>query len=492
MGIQLNRRQLLRGLALSSGFAAFGGMGLLIDRLQLHAEQPSDGGPVPEADDHYFVFCNFPGGWDVLLSLDPRDPSVFNEERMQNTQIYPGFKELSGLPNYRGRDEPLENGLFDPLGNGEMMFGPFIGDLRHHAEDLLVVRGMNMESLAHQAATVRFLTGKVAAGGTPRGSSTDTWLASELRGEDELIPNLSIEVDSFNKGLENEATALEASGLEDLKGILQRYVRDGRKLDDPQREMVQDFLEEQSSCPQTRDSETLRKAEETRAKAASIIAQQLHRRFDFDDNPRIADPSRIRGDRERLSEFYDLDSEPEKQAAVAATALTNKLSRVVSCRMTQNLDSHGSGWSDDQGPFQKEGFDAVASLVDHLKSVQYVDDEGNADGTWFDHTTIVGFSEFSRTPLLNNRGGRDHWLMNACFLLGGGVRGGQVIGGSTDYGMYPKNVDLETGEVVDEGGDRGTNIHPEHIIKALYNQAGIDDEPDLRVDELRPIFKEPR
>ena len=53
-------------------------------------------------------------------------------------------------------------------------------------------------------------------------------------------------------------------------------------------------------------------------------------------------------------------------------------------------------------------------------------------------TLIVAAGEFGRTPKINDRAGRDHW--NTCYsalLAGGGVRGGQVIGGSDRRGEQP-------------------------------------------------------
>ncbi len=53
-------------------------------------------------------------------------------------------------------------------------------------------------------------------------------------------------------------------------------------------------------------------------------------------------------------------------------------------------------------------------------------------------TLIVAVGEFGRTPKINDRAGRDHW--NTCYsalLAGGGVRGGQVIGGSDRRGEQP-------------------------------------------------------
>ena len=122
-------------------------------------------------------------------------------------------------------------------------------------------------------------------------------------------------------------------------------------------------------------------------------------------------------------------------------------------------------------------------MVQDLKRMQHpVSGE-----SWFAHTTIVGFSEFSRTPLLNTRGGRDHALTNACFLLGGNVRGGQVIGASSDVGMQPTTTNLTTG-ISDPEGEV---IRPEHVLQTLYDEVGIGMEPDLRVPECRIDLLDP-
>jgi hypothetical protein len=52
-----------------------------------------------------------------------------------------------------------------------------------------------------------------------------------------------------------------------------------------------------------------------------------------------------------------------------------------------------------------------------------------------DRTLVVCMGEFGRTPKVNNRGGRDHWPKSFSVLLaGGGVRGGRVIGKTSDDG----------------------------------------------------------
>jgi hypothetical protein len=51
-------------------------------------------------------------------------------------------------------------------------------------------------------------------------------------------------------------------------------------------------------------------------------------------------------------------------------------------------------------------------------------------------TLVVWMGEFGRTPVINQQGGRDHHPVAwSTVLSGGGVRGGQVIGKSSDDGM---------------------------------------------------------
>ena len=97
---------------------------------------------------------------------------------------------------------------------------------------------------------------------------------------------------------------------------------------------------------------------------------------------------------------------PEAQAAAAVQAITAGISRVVSIRVANGLDTHFDEWTTDQGPIQERGFNAVARMVEALD----VDYPGVPGKTWLDFTTIIGFSEFSRTAMLNVNTSRDRSL----------------------------------------------------------------------------------
>jgi uncharacterized protein (DUF1501 family) len=209
--------------------------------------------------------------------------------------------------------------------------------------------------------------------------------------------------------------------------------------------------------------------------AADLVKSNLDQYFDF-TSPGMEETRARYGIGSSLSTA-------NAAAAMAVSAITNGISRCVSVQVANGLDTHYDDWTEDQGPNQQAGFDLVATMVEELAEKAY---KGSTSETWLDHTTIVGFSEFSRTSLLNGNMGRDHSLTNASFLLGAGIRGGQVIGASSDVGMTPQSVNLETG-LVDAGGEV---IRPEHIHRTLLEGLGItEDIADLRVPSIPILMK---
>jgi uncharacterized protein (DUF1501 family) len=71
---------------------------------------------------------------------------------------------------------------------------------------------------------------------------------------------------------------------------------------------------------------------------------------------------------------------------------------------------------------------AWATLMDDL-----------AEKGMLDSTLIVWMGEFGRTPKINGSNGRDHWASSwSAVLGGGGIKGGQVIGKTSDDGMEVK------------------------------------------------------
>ena len=87
-------------------------------------------------------------------------------------------------------------------------------------------------------------------------------------------------------------------------------------------------------------------------------------------------------------------------------------------------------------------------------------------------TTILWMGEFGRTPKINPQGGRDHFPAAwTCVLGGGGIKGGQAYGKTSD-----------NGEEVTEG-----KVDVADVLATLSAALGVDPETQNISDLGRPI-----
>ena len=87
-------------------------------------------------------------------------------------------------------------------------------------------------------------------------------------------------------------------------------------------------------------------------------------------------------------------------------------------------------------------------------------------------TMVIMLSEFGRTPRINDNAGRDHHARCfSCFMAGGGIKGGQVIGKSDEDAMRP--------------AERPVNPHDLHAT--VCHAMGIDYEKKVETRLLRPM-----
>jgi hypothetical protein len=92
-----------------------------------------------------------------------------------------------------------------------------------------------------------------------------------------------------------------------------------------------------------------------------------------------------------------------------------------------------------------------------------------------DETLVVAQGEFGRTVgVLNSQGGRDHYLQQAVFFAGAGIRGPRAIG----------KTDATASATVETGWGRDRDIRPEDIEATIYSALGIDwtkSDPDTPI-----------
>ncbi len=89
-----------------------------------------------------------------------------------------------------------------------------------------------------------------------------------------------------------------------------------------------------------------------------------------------------------------------------------------------------------------------------------------------DDVLVLMLGEMGRTPLINNRSGRDHWTdVWSVMIAGGGLARGQILGSTTSGGEY--------------AASRPVHLH--EILATVYYQLGIDPNLAIIDDQLRPV-----
>lgn len=148
-----------------------------------------------------------------------------------------------------------------------------------------------------------------------------------------------------------------------------------------------------------------------------------------------------------------------RAAIVARNAIRAKNGTVFVALNQQGWDTHQQMFDRSYSPNMYglcgELDRAIGALVEDLR----------ASGD-LNQTLIVIMGEFGRTPgPLNSRGGRDHHKdAMSVVLIGGGVRGGMVIGAT----------DRDGESITDPGWRQGRPIVMEDIAATVYSALGID------------------
>jgi hypothetical protein len=93
-----------------------------------------------------------------------------------------------------------------------------------------------------------------------------------------------------------------------------------------------------------------------------------------------------------------------------------------------------------------------------------------------DHTLIIWMGEVGRTPWIDNRAGRGHWVRAwSTVLAGGGIKGGTVYGASDADALDVKDKPVTEGD----------------FFATIYTALGINPRTKNLVDKIRPVWLTP-
>ena len=414
-------------------------------------------GAEPDVEQR-FVSVYFNGAWDVLLGFDARDPG----------RTYAGIDLGTSLLAAEFRTPvPVT------LGGEQHLWGAPAAAMARHADVATIFRGVNMNTVAHEAGRAYTNSFLPPGGVVVRGSSIAT-LATGIGPipDDRILPNVTIGLPSFNVGHPPELTAVSLRRAPEISGLLRPIT----PLLSPEVEgLLRTAQGQAESCispkyPGPRPSDQLAAA---RARTRMLLDENVFSLFDVGN---ATDPAMI-----ELRARYNFPANavtadtgnPGLAAAITGQLLRSGMSKAVTVAMLPSLDTHGVEWATTQPTRLKANFDALAALLDDLRE----DDPG------MERTTMMVHSEFARTPRLNGQNGRDHHLVNSIAVFGACLRGG-VFGQSGPENLGLQKIDFTTGLP----SDTGAVLMPEYIGATVIAAMG-GDASIFRVNPLTSLIR---
>lgn len=411
-----SRRTFLLGAGATAGAVALG-----LPRVRRSRAQAT--GP---ARNLFLVFAS--GGWDTTYAIDPK-PGLDTVDAPAGTLATYGDIDV-----WTGEARPAVAAYFAA-----------------HAAVTAIVRGVSVRSIGHPECQKRMLTG------TPMSTRPDVGaIAGHELGRDLPLPYLVLGDVAF-------AGPLAASaGRVGITNQVTTLLDPAQAYPPPP-----DAPPGRGFVPSQADEELIRAFVQARTeRERAVRGAHGYNAARIDD----FETSLARGDRMRSvgDGFGARGATPSLAAQIdlGVRVVERGISRAVMIDSRGEWDTHAD--NADQDGLHQALFTGLRGLVDKLDATP-----GEAAGhSLLDESVVVVLSEMGRTPRQNGDGGKDHWPVTSTMIIGGGVRGGTVIGGTSDK-VQAEKVDLATGAL----DAAGVTIQTDNLLAGLLELVGADPAP---------------
>jgi hypothetical protein len=333
------------------------------------------------------------------------------------------------------------------FGNLNVITGPERPSVARFFQDFgdqcAIVRGIQVRSIAHEECTKRIFTG------TNQDSNPDMGaIAGVSNGLDLPVPYMILGQTAFSGPHGGSSGRAGTAGQ--LVTLLHPEASYGRQLggalrfdgDAAEEDLIRRFIQARAQ----RDK-ALRAGDGRNARKFNDMINAVERR---DQVKRL-----LNGGAELTTQL-----EFTSQIQMAARVFKQEISRAALIQHDQDWDTHADNHNRQLANLESL-FSGLHFTVTHLME----------QGLWED-TTVAVISEMSRTPRLNDDMGKDHWPVTSALLLGAGVKGNQVLGGTDDQ-MQALPVDMATGQVHQSGVDLAASSFAAGVLHAV----GVDPAP---------------
>ncbi len=343
------------------------------------------------------IWINMGGGWDILEITDPKPASTSGIDMMYDW----------------GAAQPLAGG-----GENDKI-GRWLSRTALLGQDVVVVRGLNMGTTSHMAGSVYMDTGVLSNSGNVNAASVPAIVASESTATIPIIQLNGGSDPKIDRGLLSPVSVVRAQNL-DLYRSMYPDSADAKA----QKQLILEYLNSSIERVKARtgDYDRLKAVSSAQEKIQTQLADDVGSKLALTDADRAA--FAVNAPRTMNNGLRDA-------FALSLKLLQNNLVTCLNLGIG-GFDTHANQERSMQPVV--EGFDfLLATFVAQLKAANQLD-----------NTLIVLYSDFGRTPKVNNNSGRDHWPVGGSMMIGGGIQGGRIVG-ATDDNLRALEINTTTG-----------------------------------------------
>lgn len=405
---EVSRRQLLQtGVSLTAWATA----GQLFGSSIGHAQSSTSFAPQRN-----LIWINMGGGWDIL---EVTDPKVSSTAGIDMSYSWGEAHDVSGSTD-------------------GSKIGRWLPNIAGLGQDLLVVRGMAMGTTSHEAGSIYMDTGVLSNAGRVNAASIPAIVASESQATIPIIQLNGGSEPQTDRGLLNPVSVVRADNL----NLYRSMYPDGE--DALQRKMaVLSYLRGSVArmAQKVGANDRLTGLQTAEEKVRGQFAANVGAKLALTDEDRAL--------------FRTGAPQGMGGGSTDAVALALKLinNNICSCI---NLGFGGFDTHQNQTPRLQPILASVDFLIGRLV-------EGLRASGKLDSTLIVLYSDFGRTPKVNNSSGRDHWPVGGALVMGGGIEGGRSVGSTDDNLQAADYVDPNTGKETDASAPGAVQLNPTHL-----------------------------
>ncbi|QDU80412.1 hypothetical protein Pla110_21410 [Polystyrenella longa] len=411
---EINRRELLSKVG--SGFGMLGVAGMLGNSVQgATTTAPAVSATTMQGLPHFLpkakrvIFLFMSGGPSQMDTFDPK-PALekYAGQRPPSADVRTASKTTGLMPSTRKFINSGESGI--PVADT-------FEKLRHHVDDMAIVRSMHTDFPNHAPALCMMNLGTL----TPTRPSLGSWMSYGLGTENQNLPSFvalcpgkpvlgpKLWGSAFLPG-QYQGTHINHKDLNPEKMI--PNLRNEVVNATDQREQI-DFL--QALNQQHAELRSNDKQLETRIKSMELAYRMQFTAMEAFD---------IRQESERTQAAYGSSS--FSQACLMARRLSESGVRFVQVYYgdRQPWDTH-SNHNKSNERLCRDIDQPIAQLLTDLKQRGLLEE-----------TLVVWGGEFGRTPTTQGNDGRDHNPFGFCmWMAGGGIKGGTVHGSTDEFGF---------------------------------------------------------